>query len=263
MANPEHLAILKQGVKAWNFWRGQNRDEFPNLTGTILRSANLRGANLANVNLYGADLSDIELAKAILEDSELSDANLSHANLSAANLAGANLSGANLVAADLRRASLRYTHLSMANLTFAHLSGADFHRANLTGTYFTRADFGDADLSKARVSGTAFADVDLSRVNGLTDLEHQGPSTIGLDTLYKSHGKIPDKFLRDAGVPEDVIEHLLPLIRSGLPVQWHSCFISYSTKDEEFARRLHSRMREAGLRVWFAPENLKGGDKLH
>ena len=71
--------------------------------------------------------------------------------------------------------------------------------------------------------------------------------------------KYRTRFLRDAGVPEDVIEHLLPLIRTGPPIQWHSCFISYSTKDEEFARRLHARMREAGLRVWFAPEDLKGG----
>jgi len=41
------------------------------------------------------------------------------------------------------------------------------------------------------------------------------------------------------------------------------CFISYSTKDDEFARRLHSRMREANMRVWFAPEDLKGDKKLH
>src|SRR5262249_44783765 len=30
-----------------------------------------------------------------------------------------------------------------------------------------------------------------------------------------------------------------------------SCFISHSSADKEFARRLHSRMREEGLRVWF------------
>jgi hypothetical protein len=47
------------------------------------------------------------------------------------------------------------------------------------------------------------------------------------------------------------------------PVQFYSCFISYSTKDEDFARRLHSRMRDEGLRVWFAPEDIKGGEKLH
>ncbi|HEV7404667.1 MAG TPA: toll/interleukin-1 receptor domain-containing protein [Chthoniobacteraceae bacterium] len=46
-------------------------------------------------------------------------------------------------------------------------------------------------------------------------------------------------------------------------LQFYSCFISYSTKDEEFARRLHGKMREAHLRVWYAPEDMPGGKKLH
>lgn len=45
--------------------------------------------------------------------------------------------------------------------------------------------------------------------------------------------------------------------------QFYSCFISYSHKDEEFARRLHSRLQDAGLRVWYAPKEMKGGRKLH
>jgi serine/threonine protein kinase len=49
---------------------------------------------------------------------------------------------------------------------------------------------------------------------------------------------------------------------AGPPIQFYSCFISYSNKDEEFAKRLYSRLRDAGLRVWFAPENAKGGQKL-
>jgi hypothetical protein len=53
-----------------------------------------------------------------------------------------------------------------------------------------------------------------------------------------------------------------PSVEPATP-RFHSVFISYSTKDEEFARRLHSRMREAGVRVWFAPEDLAGGKKLH
>lgn len=45
--------------------------------------------------------------------------------------------------------------------------------------------------------------------------------------------------------------------------QFSSCFISYSHKDEEFAQRLYGRMRQEGLRVWYAPEEMKGGEKLH
>ena len=47
------------------------------------------------------------------------------------------------------------------------------------------------------------------------------------------------------------------------PIQFYSCFISYSTRDEEFVRRLHCRMRDEGVRAWFAPEDMQGGKKMH
>src|SRR5262249_39958538 len=59
------------------------------------------------------------------------------------------------------------------------------------------------------------------------------------------------------------IEYLPSLLGAMQPLQFYSCFISYSTKDEDFARRLHGRMQQEGLRVWFAPEDMKPGAKLH
>jgi hypothetical protein len=47
------------------------------------------------------------------------------------------------------------------------------------------------------------------------------------------------------------------------PVEFHSCFISYNHVDEAFAEKLHQRMRDAHLRVWFAPEDIMGGQKIH
>src|SRR5438045_646208 len=46
-------------------------------------------------------------------------------------------------------------------------------------------------------------------------------------------------------------------------IQYYSCFISYSTKNQDFAERLHSKLRDKGLLVWFAPEDVQGGKKLH
>lgn len=60
----------------------------------------------------------------------------------------------------------------------------------------------------------------------------------------------------------EVLRNLVPYERDSV-TESHSCFISYSTKDEEFARRLYSRLVQANIRVWFAPEDLKGGAKLH
>jgi len=54
MANPEHLKILKQGVKAWNKWRRENPRIKPNLSNVVLCEADICGSNLS-----GADLEPI------------------------------------------------------------------------------------------------------------------------------------------------------------------------------------------------------------
>ncbi len=41
-----------------------------------------------------------------------------------------------------------------------------------------------------------------------------------------------------------------------------SCFISYSSADQAFAERLHGRLVSANIKVWFAPENIRGGKTL-
>jgi hypothetical protein len=40
----------------------------------------------------------------------------------------------------------------------------------------------------------------------------------------------------------------------------HSCFLSYATEDERFARRLYRDLEAAGVRAWFAPESLRVGE---
>jgi hypothetical protein len=45
MANEEHLAQLRRGVKVWNRWRAAHPEIQPDL-----RQANLSGANLRRVN---------------------------------------------------------------------------------------------------------------------------------------------------------------------------------------------------------------------
>jgi len=64
-------------------------------------------------------------------------------------------------------------------------------------------------------------------------------------------------------VPDDFIAFIPSHFGMQQAIQFYSCFISYSTRDEEFARRLYSRMRDEKLRVWFAPEEMKGGQKLY
>lgn len=108
-----------------------------------------------------------------------------------------------------------------------------------------------------------FGDLDLSGVKGLESVRHVGPSNIGVDTLYRSNGNIPITFLRGCGVPEE-FSRQIPYILGFEPViQFYSCFISYNSADEAFAQRLYARLRNAKVRVWFAPEDVRGGEKLH
>ena len=99
-----------------------------------------------------------------------------------------------------------------------------------------------------------------SSVKGLAAVLHTGPSTIGIDTLYKSGGKIPEIFLRGCGLPEDFITYARSLTTKA--IDFYSCFISYSSKDQAFAERLYADLQNKGVRCWFAPEDMKIGDKL-
>jgi hypothetical protein len=73
-------------------------------------------------------------------------------------------------------------------------------------------------------------------------------------------GRLPLAFLRGIGLPDALIEYLPSLLSQ--PIQHYSCFISYSSKEEDFARRLHADLQDEGVRCWFAPEDMKIGGKI-
>src|SRR5271157_3789908 len=256
MANPEHLEILKQGVEQWNDWKKDQADVPPDLSEADFFRANLFGANLGGANLSGARLTEAKLRTANLSGADLRGANLDRGAKLLSNLDGADLRRANLRYADLTGVGLRGANLSVANLSGANLSEADLHWANLGG-----ADLSGADFTMALAYATNFADVDLSLARGLETIIHIGPSTIGIDTIYRSRGKIPEIFLRGCGVPDGFIAYIGSMV--GRPIEFYSCFISYSTRDQDFAERLHADLQAKGVRCWFAPHDIKGGRKLH
>src|SRR6185437_6390713 len=85
---------------------------------------------------------------------------------------------------------------------------------------------------------------------------------IGIDTLVRSRGIIPERFLREAGVPEPFIVNMKSLVASMSPIEFYSCFISYSSMDKCFAEQLHSDLTRNRVRCWFAPQDLRIGDRL-
>jgi hypothetical protein len=166
MADEEHVAMLKQGVDAWNAWRDENPDVRPDLSRASLSEAslagaNLRGANLSETDLTWADLRDANLIEANLHGTKLSAANLRSANLSKTNVH--NLAGANLPFANLSETDLSGANLSGTNLAGADLRAANLREADLRSSSLLRTDFTDADLTGCRIYGVSAWGLKLER----------------------------------------------------------------------------------------------------
>jgi hypothetical protein len=191
MANDEHVALLKQGVAAWNAWREKNPDIRPDLSEAELTGADLIGANLIGANLIGAKLSGADLTGANLHEADLSKARLVRADLIGANLSGADLSEAGLVYATLTRAELSKARLIDANLNSAILSGADLSGAHFYGARLRKTDLSSANLSGADLRHALLVETDLTETD-LTGCRVYGASVwrVTLDNNTKQQGLI-------------------------------------------------------------------------
>lgn len=240
MANPEHLAILEQGVDFWNQWRRENPTDYPDLS----------GANLAE-----RDLPGIKLSLAYLADTNLSGARLSRANLNGANAPRAHFTGAVLWS---------------AHLVSASLGGARFDDARLNHTLFSSNYLGDADFAGAQLSNCIFASTDVSPAEGLERVLHHTSSAVSTQCLvYSAMGiaSAPERqgpvesFFRGCGLDEHAIAYFRSLI--GKPIEFYSCFISYSHTEKTFARRLHDQLQGKGIRCWLDEKDIKPGQRIH
>jgi hypothetical protein len=117
MADPKHVARLKQGVTSWNAWRRRNPKLKPDLSRALLVDLELRGINLSEANL----------ARTNLRQATLSRANLTRANLTRADLRAASLRRARLDHADLTGAILRHTSLAEVSLEGCSLTGCEIY----------------------------------------------------------------------------------------------------------------------------------------
>lgn len=261
MANQRHLAILKKGVEAWNEWRKNHPRVQPDLSETDLSGLDLSRANLSGANFFGADLHGANLFETDLSGADLAGADLSRVVLHGGDLRAARLYGANLSEAILRSAKLSEADLGRANLFHTDLIEVQLDKANLVQANLSTTRLWQADLNSAEIGDTTLGGIDLSEVAGLETVKHKYPSTLGIDTIYQSKGKIPEVFLRGCGLPEDFITYIASFI-AGKAIQFYSAFITYSSDDELFAKRLHADLQANKVRVWFAPEDLKIGDKF-
>ena len=286
MAVEKLVRLLKKGADHWNNWRSAVEDHyyrrvktkkdgslvFPDQEMTVdLTSADLRG-----LELKGLDLTLADLRRADLRDSILDDIDFSNSDLSRARFGGAELLSPKFVEADLKNTDFRRANIVDGQFADADLTGASFRSANIdiayfggsilkdvdfTGAYVGLVEFDPRDFTgavlKAELESCVFRNVDLSQVKGLASAHHRGPSTIGIDTFFRSRGKIPKRFFLGAGVPISFVNHSQLLLQS--VSRYYSCFISHSSKDNRFCERFLSSLRRLGIPAWYFPDNAKWG----
>ena len=159
MANPQHIAWLKEGVTPWNARRQRQRFD-PDLSSEDVSRAlgghereDIReiSVNLSNVNLSGADLSN-----STLRDTNLTAAKFFMANLHNANLMGSDLTGAQFIGGTSRGA--RFTRAKLLRALFLEhdLTAAQFNGAELQDTKFIQCTLHMAHLYNETLTGADF-----------------------------------------------------------------------------------------------------------
>jgi len=275
MANPEHLKILMQGATVWNAWREENRHIWPDLQKADLRGfnltdydlkwaflieGNLQKTNCTFANLTRADLRGADIQGANFEGAYLGNADLSHTNVKTTNFSRSNCMGIKFCEANMQEAHLKGAILKNANFYGANLSNAHLGEATLSRAELHRTNLQGGDLTNAKLLDTNFAATNLTKAH-LSDCIFLGPCVLDHQTLQLS-GNLPQSFLRGCGLPDKFIDYI-PSLFNESALQFYSCFISHSTKDHLFAERLFNDLQGKGVRTWYAPEEMKGGEKLY
>lgn len=234
MANADHIEKLRRGREVWNSWRDESPDVVPDLSGATLENEILVGVNLSRAQMMGTNFAGAHLVR-----SNISRADLTRANLVFSKLTRSDFTASSLASADLSRAVLLETNLTGADLTDANLPLTALSSTVLAGAMLRRTNF-----SRALFNDVVLTETDLSEVKGLESVKHSGPSHLGISTLQLSRKRIPEEFLRGVGAV------------------YHSCFISYSHKDESFAIRVRDSLAGRHVKCWLDKKDLVAGERI-
>ncbi len=253
MADLSHIKLIHEGRQALDQWRKQHPRLALYLDRADFSHLNLADYDLSGSHLKGAKFNQSNMERVRLDDVLLDGADFGGADLEDAVFVFARAKNANFEAAHLHGTTFRSSVFEGGSMRGARLNTARFHGCNLHGVDFTDASIGD----------TVFAACSLKAPVGLKSIQHMRGSQLSWDTIAESWRELPEEFLRGTGLPDELIRYLPSIIGAMLPIQFYSCFISHSSKDHEFSNRLHGRLKQEGLQVWFAPEDMKGGQKSY
>lgn len=252
---------------------GERNFAFSSLEGADLSGMDLHESILACANLNGANLQGATLTETNLIEATFINANLAGVNLSPSSMVGADLYKANLEGAILEGVQLRKSCLVMANFSGARLSGVGLQNATLGATNFSDTMLAFVDFHNVIYPSDPSAPPPLQNgipnIVDLAALRKTAKAYSLKPDLVKKNPEVEDAFcsfealmdfLSHCDLDDDVLDSFKQWTKSGI---FHSIFISYSSKDEEFATWLYACLKAAGVDVWFAPKDIRGGRKIY
>jgi uncharacterized protein YjbI with pentapeptide repeats len=246
MPNFDALKAAQKGTAALEQWQAENSVGI-DLSNGDLSGCDLRWMNFAGANLKNANFSDSILTGAYFGPSYFQQ-KPPHVTTKET---PATLDGAIFDNAILLAATFNYSELQYASFREAYLGLANFRRIS----------FKDNSFAGAQMASTILADCDLRGIHQLDSVIHFGPSHLDIATLEKSQG-VSRTFLRQTGNYDNLIDHLPNFTSQGSSASFYSCFLSHSTKDKEFCDALYRNLTREGVRVWYAPKDIRGGQQI-
>jgi hypothetical protein len=165
------------------------------------------------------------------------------------------MSAANLYTALFEDANLEYVDLRGANLISAELEGVKVEGADFEGAKFGRTAIGGVDLS-----GAINLDLAVHYRPSSVSAETMRLTAAGLENRTEPERRAVLRFLMNSGVQPD----LLDVVRSwiGQPIEFYSVFLSHSSLDKVFSRRLYADLRAVGINCWFDEKEIVPGDNI-
>lgn len=247
MSNHDAIRAAQKGSRAFQHWR--ESADYPPID---LSDADLRGADLRWVNFAGANLERADFRNASLTGAYFGPATFDRMPpyVSSKN-----------VPANLRGARFDKSLLLAATFNYSEIDDASFDGAYLGLANFRYVEFKSNSFARAKLINTSFLGCQMNGITSLSDVEHHGPSHLDFETLLQSD-QLSAEFMLKTGIPPFLSTYLPDFRASAQPIMFYSCFLSHATSDKDFCDQLYSRMVESGLRVWYAPEDMKGGKQL-
>lgn len=266
MADPEALEMLRRGAAAWNAWR--RKDRTADLTTTNFNAFDFRGFRLFGIDFSGCDFTSANFEDCRIGDVRFVGVNARHISFKRVRANDVVFKESDFLAVSFQQAQfdgalvarcfLRSANFQLSSVRASHFDTVALSHAVLLDGHFANSTFVDVDFDGAAFGDTVLSSCIIERPNGLESTKHYARSSVDIQTLLET--PLPEPFLRGIGLPDTVIEYLDSL--RGRAIEYYSCFLSYSSKDDEFARRLYNDLQARGIRTWFAPEDLKIGDRF-